>query len=288
MGKLIAEKVKCCHPCQMAKTGKPIKFPHAKIEVPDKRFSYLNLDIVGPLPKSRGYRYIFTILDRCSRFFQAVPLESADAESCSRAFLNHWLAFFSLPARATSDNGNTFVSQVWKGLQESLGIKVEFTPRYRPQANGAVERQHQSLKNSLKASLLEMGDIYREKWADALPWILLGRRSAFQEDLGCSPYQLTFGQAAVLPGALVNDPGPPMSKDQIQALLKSLEASADRPAVPMSHHCVDNRSYTKDTDSATHVYLKVDNPQGLQCKYHGPFEIKKRLGTTTIQVKTGT
>ena len=44
----------------------------------------------------------------------------------------------------------------------------------------------------------------------------------------------------------------------------------------------------QDVDSATHVYLKVDNPQGLQQKYHGPYEIKKRTGETTFEVKTGT
>ena len=288
MGKDVASFVKCCHPCQMAKAGKPIRFPSSKIEVPDQRFSYLNLDIVGPLPKSRGFKYIFTILDRCSRMFQAIPLETADSESCSRAFLTHWLSMFSLPAKATSDNGNTFISQIWRGLQNSLGIKVEFTPRFRPQANGAVERQHQSLKNGLKAALLEMGDTYREKWADALPWVLLGRRAAYQEDLGCSPFQLTFGQPAVLPGALVSDPGPAPTKSEIQTLLHTLEAAADRPAVPMSHHCVDKQAYIKDINKATHVYLKLDNPQGLQGKYHGPFAIKRRVGESTIEVRTGT
>ena len=48
-----------------------------------------------------------------------------------------------------------------------------------------------------------MGDTYREKWFDALPWVLMGRCAAYQEELGCSSFQMVFGQAAVLPGALV-------------------------------------------------------------------------------------
>ena len=288
MGTDAADFCRKCHACNVAKTGKPIKTPLTKIGVPDKRFSYLNLDIVGPLPESRGYKYIFTILDRTSRLFQAVPLVKADAESCCKAFLNHWVALFSLPAKAVSDNGNTFVSNLWKGLQESLGVKVEFTPRFRPQANGAVERQHQSLKNSLKAALVHMGDVHREKWADALPWVLLGRRAAYQKDLGCSPYQLTFGQAAVLPGSLVDDPGPPLRKEELKSLLHHLESRADRPAVPMSNHAVDAKIYTKDIDKASHCYLRLDNPQSLQPRYHGPFLINKRIGDSTIEVKTGT
>ena len=34
--------------------------------------------------------------------------------------------------------------------------------------------------------------------------------------------------------------------------------------------------------------LKADNPQGLQKRYHGPHMIKRRLGDTTLEVKTGT
>ena len=111
-GRDVSHFVKQCHPCQLVKTGRYIKPPTNKITVPNKRFSYLNLDIVGPLPESRGHRYLLTILDRTSRFFQAVPLINADAESCCRAFLNHWVAFFSLPVKACSDNGNTFISHV--------------------------------------------------------------------------------------------------------------------------------------------------------------------------------
>ena len=128
-----------CHFCQAAHTGKQIHMPISQIPVPKHRFSHINLDILGPLPKSNGFRYMLTIVCRSTRFVQAVPLEVADAASCTKAFLNHWLAFFSLPSVATSDNGNTFVSQVWKGLQDTLGIKVQFTPRYRPQANSAIE-----------------------------------------------------------------------------------------------------------------------------------------------------
>ena len=277
-----------CHACQVAKVGKVIKFPISQIEVPERRFSHLNLDIIGPLPKSRGYRYIFSIFCRTSRFFQAIPLEKADAESCTWAFLNHWLSFFSLPTKATSDNGNTFISQVWKGLQDSLGIKVEFTPRYRPQANAGVERQHQSLKNSLKAALIDLGDTHRERWADVLPWMLMGRRAAYQPELGCSPFQMTFGQASVLPGTMLGEVGNPPSKSELESLRENLESEQDRPPIPMARHGIGPQIYTKDTETASHVYLKSENPQGLQPRWHGPYLINKRLGDSTIEVRTGT
>ena len=121
-----------------------------------------------------------------------------------------------------------------------------------------------------------------------LPWVLMGRRAAFQQDLGCSPYQLTFGQAAVLPGALIDDPHPIPSKPELQTMLQHLEAAADVPAVPMSRHGAGPKAYTNNIESATHVYLRVDNPQGLQPRWHGPYPITKRTGETTFEVRTGT
>ena len=56
----------------------------------------------------------------------------------------------------------------------------------------------------------------------------------------------------------------------------------------MSRHGNQNSTFTKGMDKATHVYLKAYNPQGLQGRWHGPYPINKRLGTTTIEVKTGT
>ena len=68
----------------------------------------------------------------------------------------------------------TLTSGLFKGLQESLGLTINYTPLYRPEANGMLERNHQSLKNSIKASLVEMGETYQSKWIQFLPLALLG------------------------------------------------------------------------------------------------------------------
>ena len=76
----------------------------------------------------------------------------------------HWTALFGLPSVCTSDQGPNLTSGLFKGLQDQLGIKVDYSPIYYPQANGLIERSHQSIKNSIKASLIEMGDVYQENW----------------------------------------------------------------------------------------------------------------------------
>ena len=71
------------------------------------------LDIIGPMPESFGMRYLLSIVDRATRFVDALPLAEATAQSCCDAFVNHWVSRFGLPETTTTDNGNTFISQMW-------------------------------------------------------------------------------------------------------------------------------------------------------------------------------
>ena len=42
-----------------------------------------------------------------------------------------------------------------------------------------------------------------------------------------------------------------------------------------------------ETDSATHVYVKVENPLGLSSKFEGPYRIISRPSRTQVQVRVG-
>ena len=103
--------------------------------------------LVRPLSKSRGYRYMLTILD------EAIPMIEATSEACCHAFLHAWVARYGLPMSATSDNGNSFIAKLWKDLNSTLNIKEVFVPFYHQATNGIVERVHSSIKKGLKDML---------------------------------------------------------------------------------------------------------------------------------------
>jgi hypothetical protein len=58
---------KVCLSCQRAKVPLPLQVPPQHIPVPSRRFSHIHVDLVGPLPASKGFTYLFTIIDRTSR-----------------------------------------------------------------------------------------------------------------------------------------------------------------------------------------------------------------------------
>ena len=50
----VQKYVETCHPCQCVKSGR-IKPRLGAFPLPDRRFSNLHLDVVGPLPESKGF-----------------------------------------------------------------------------------------------------------------------------------------------------------------------------------------------------------------------------------------
>ena len=274
-----------CHPCQLAKQSKTVNPGVGHFEVPDTRFSVLHLDIVGPLPKSHdGYKYMLTCFDRTSRWFEAYPLKEDTASEVASAFMQ-WVSRFGVCDRAVSDNGNAFIARLFQDIMKTFSIEVTFTPAYHAATNGAIERQHQTMKNALKAALIDMGDVHREQWTRALPWVLLGKRVQYQPFLDSSSAQLVLGKSPKLPGQLLRDPGPPLNTVETRALLDQLYKLQDRPGIPTSAKTVEYD--ISHTLKATHAYIKVSKPGALCSKFEGPYRIHDRPSRSTITVDLG-
>ena len=113
-------------------------------------FDIVHIDLVGPLPPSRGFTYLLTCIDRFTRWPEAIPLANITADAVAQAFLSGWISRFSVPSTIITDRGCQFESQLWSTLMSLLGSKRARTTAYHPQANGMVERFHCQLKAGLK------------------------------------------------------------------------------------------------------------------------------------------
>ncbi|XP_061915612.1 uncharacterized protein LOC133657845 [Entelurus aequoreus] len=230
--------------------------------IPVRRFDHVHVDLVGPLPPSQGYTHLLTMVDRTTRWPEAVPLSSTASVDVARAFLSAWVARFGTPSDITSDRGSQFVSEFWSALAQSLGVQVHRTTAYHPQANGLCERFHRSLKGALRVALVD------SNWIDRLPWVMLGLRSAPKEDLAAAPAELVFGQPLRVPGEFLPEgctprPFPFLSRGSL----------APGPI----HHCFPKSFVPSELKSARFVFVRHDAHRSpLQPPYDGPFRVLER------------
>ncbi|CAB0010179.1 unnamed protein product, partial [Nesidiocoris tenuis] len=191
----IAKWVRQCNNCQLSKVQRHEKTPLVRFLLPDERFSTIHMDIVGPLPPSRGASYLLTCTDRFTRWVEALPMSNQTAETVATTFIAGWVADFGTPLTIVTDQGRNFKSNLFRQVADILGIELRQTTSYHPQANGLIERQHRTIKAALMARSSQP-----ENWMEELPAVLLGLRNSFREELGASPAELVYGTALRLPG----------------------------------------------------------------------------------------
>ena len=82
------------------------------LPMPSKRFDSLHVDLVGPLPESQGFTYLLTIVDRFTRWPEAILLSDISVATCAREFLYNWVSRHGVPSTLTNDHGRQFVSDL--------------------------------------------------------------------------------------------------------------------------------------------------------------------------------
>jgi len=193
----IKRYVLSCDSCQRSKIDRRRQPPPLKPLPVEEPMSRIHIDILGPLPKTKqGHQFILLIVDSFSKWTEAFPLVSQNAQEIAYVLYNEFICRYGAPTSMVSDRGKNFMSKLVSALCELFHIKRYFTSAYHPQTNATVERANSTLAKVLTAYV----DEHHSNWHTLLSSVMMAFRSTpATESSGYSPFQLMFGKEMVLP-----------------------------------------------------------------------------------------
>ena len=179
-----------CHPCQVksqkAPKQKNVHRPSIQAGAPLQVWS---MDILGPLrASSEGHRYLLTLKDVFSKWFEAIPLSNPTSKKVLGT-LQMLYARFGHPLQVHTDNASYFRSQMMQEAFRRAGIWLTFTPTYNPQSN-SVKRVHRDLNTMLRVLCHQ----HAADWEEVLPAALLALRIAVHESTGVTTFACLYGK----------------------------------------------------------------------------------------------
>ena len=282
--------IQTCHQCQIRQTTK-VRLPPT-IDDPTPLFRKAHIDTMY-MPHAGGYRYI--VQARCSLTawpeWRALCVETG--HTIGAFIFEEILCRWGAVEQIVTDNGTAYVAALdW--LAERYGIHhIRISP-YNSQANGIVERQHRTVRDSIFKAC--NGDDSR--WPTVAPFAFWADCTTVRKSTGYSPFYMAHGVEPTLPfdiseaTFLVPDLTQPLSTQdllatrarQLQKRPADLATIHDRIAASRhasarqfeKHFANTMRDYDFAPGSLVLVRNTLPNMDKMKPRYLGPMVVLRR------------
>lgn len=296
LNKDVEEYISKCISCNQRKIGKQPKAPLIKIPPAREPFELVSMDIVGPLPVSnQGNKYLLTFIDYLTRYCEAIPIPNQTAEIVAKEFVHKIITRHGVPKKLLTDQGRNFVSSLFKGVCNLLGIKKIQTTPYHPQCNGLIERLHKSLADIISHFVTTDA----REWDQVIPYALMAYRSAPNAATGFSPHVLLYGQEIRLPSAddltakIETDENIQYELEKLQQKLQKIREIAVRNSEISQHknkEYYDRKVNFKKYKVGDYVFLRdITLKKGPHRKfsknYKGPYQVIDVLNDVNYKIR---
>ncbi|GJY57242.1 putative reverse transcriptase domain-containing protein, partial [Tanacetum coccineum] len=131
---------------------------------------------------------------------EAIRVENLEAEDIRDKFNKKIVE--AVHERESSKTWNTgvnhdshFTSRVWKSLHKALGTQLDLSTAYHPQTDGQSERTIQTLKDILRACVIDFGN----GWDRHLPLVEFSYNNSYQTSIKAAPFEALYGRKCRLP-----------------------------------------------------------------------------------------
>jgi len=270
-----------CEECQINKhSRKPNKIPMIITDTSTEPFQKISLDFVGPLALTiQGNQHTLTLQDDLTKFVIVKATPTTDAATVAKHLITIFCQF-GLPESIRTDQGAAFCSNLIVEITKQLGIKkLECSP-YHPESNGALERTHGSLKQSLIFQI----NVDRSDWDEFIDITAYSFNTAVHSTTGFTPFELLFGIKPRLP-YLQPSQSPKSYEDYVTEtktrLVELRKKAVDSQIISKekAKKRYDKKHNTKFAFSpGDQVKLTTRNIQGkrgaLKKPFEGPFNVK--------------
>eukprot|EP00731_Ephydatia_muelleri_P005837 Em0003g85a len=290
----VANLCRNCARCQKAHNRRAQPVPLVPLPIMSEPFSRIAMDIVGPLPRSsKGHKYILVICDYATRYPEAVPLRTCDAEAVAEE-LGKLFSRVGIPREILTDQGTNFTSQLLAELYRLLNVHSIRTTPYHPQTDGLVERFSQTLKAMLRRTVTEEG----KDWDRLLPYLLFAYREVPQASTGFSPFELLYGRAVRGPLDVIKATW--KADDRSNESVVSYVLCIQDRLTKMAELVKDNLEKAQETQKKWYdlnarehsfelrekvLVLLPTSTNKLLAQWQGPYEVVKKINKVIYQVE---
>jgi hypothetical protein len=152
------------------------------------------IDQIHP-SSSKGHRFVLIAMDYFTKWTEVVPLKNMTHRKVIEFITEHIFYRFGIPQILTTDQGTSFISKEVREFAELYKIKLLKSSPYYAQANGQVESSNKTLIKLTKKKIKENP----RRWHEVLSEALWAHRISRHGATKVTPFELVYGQEAVLP-----------------------------------------------------------------------------------------
>ncbi|GJU69544.1 putative reverse transcriptase domain-containing protein [Tanacetum coccineum] len=229
-------------------------------KIPEWKWDNITMDFVTKLPKtSQGYDTIWVIVDRLTKSAIFTPMRETDPmDKLARIYLK----------------------------ENALGTNLDMSTAYHPQTDRQSERTIQTLKDMLRACVINFG----KGWVNHLPLVEFSYNNSYHASIKAAPFEALYGQkchspvywtevreAQILGPELIQE-----TTERIVQIKQRMQAARDR-----QKSYADLKHKPMEFQVGDKVMLKVSPWKGvvhfgkrgkLNPRYVGPFKVLGKVG----------
>ncbi|GJZ73872.1 putative reverse transcriptase domain-containing protein, partial [Tanacetum coccineum] len=150
------------------------------------------MDFMSELLKmATGQDTIWVIVDRLTKSAHFLPMREDDSlEKLTRQYLKEVVSRHGMPVSIISDRDGKFTSHFRRSLHKALGTRLDMSTAYHPQTDGQSERTIQTLKDMLRACVLD----FRKNWDRHLPLVEFSYSNSYHTSIKATPFEALYGR----------------------------------------------------------------------------------------------